>query len=96
MHNAEDPLSLLYNIPTQGESGDEAEEEERGVGARERARARHEAATSDAHLSPEDRLKLYDSQKWRMEVSLRSCDHHMTGIQLLLFEYSLGEKANAH
>ena len=48
-----------------GEEGDgerEGEWEERGRGVR------GEPVTADSHLSPETRLRLYDSQGWRMEV----------------------------
>ena len=50
------------------ESGDEEGGEGEELGAGERRRARHEAATPDSHLSPDARLRLYENQRWRMEV----------------------------
>ena len=54
------------------ESGEEEGGEGEELGAAERGRARHEAATPDSHLSPEARLRLYENQRWRMEVGLQS------------------------
>ena len=51
------------------ECGDEEGGEGEAVGAEgERGKATHEAATPDSHLSPAARLRLYENQRWRMEV----------------------------
>ena len=44
--------------------------EKRGGAAAAGAARRHGTIlSSDSHLSPEARLRLYDSQRWRMEVT---------------------------
>ncbi|CAI8040538.1 hypothetical protein GBAR_LOCUS22576 [Geodia barretti] len=58
---------LLEDLEDEMESGDEEGGEGEELGAGERRRARHEAATPDSHLSPDARLRLYENQRWRME-----------------------------